>query len=406
MDFQTIRKDFPMIGKFLSENSSLVYLDSAATAQKPLYVINALMNFYQNHYGTVHRGLYSLADEAAHLYHLAREKVRNFLNAKKTEEIIFTKSTTESINLLAASLGKEWIRPGDEILITAMEHHSNIVPWQVLCEEKGAVLKIIPMNLRGELLLEEYQKLLSPKTRLVAVTHISNVLGTINPIEEVIRLAHKEGALVLIDGAQSVSHLSIDVQTLDADFFAFSGHKLFGPTGIGVLYGKEHVLEKMPPYQIGGGMIERVTFEHTTYQGLPLKFEAGTPHIAGAIGLGAAIDYVQKIGLQEIASYEHSLLKYAEEKLLNTIEGVQIIGTAAKKASLISFIVQGTHPADIGALLDLRGICVRTGAHCAHPVIQFFQIPGTVRASLAFYNNKEDIDYFIEALKEVIQSLK
>lgn len=383
----------------------LIYLDSAATAQKPQVVIDAITNFYQNHYGTVHRAVYELAIHSSEMYQLARQKVKQFIGANQVEEIIFTRGTTESINMVAYSFGKAFVKPGDEILISVMEHHSNIVPWQILCEDRGAILKVIPMNERGELILEEYQKLLSPKTRLVAIAHISNSLGTLNPIKEMISLAHQSGAKVLIDGAQSVPHIKVDMQDLDADFFVFSGHKLFGPTGIGILYGKAEWLEQMPPYQGGGDMIETVLFPKSTYNTLPLKFEAGTPMIAEVIGLGAAIDYVQDIGLEPIQQWEHRLLDYATSHL-EQIPHLRIIGTAADKGAIISFVVDGVHSLDIGTLLDLKGIAIRTGHHCAQPVLRHFQISSMARISFAFYNTLEEIDQFLVALQAVIQSLR
>lgn len=403
-DFYQLRQDFPMLRQTM-HGKPLIYLDSAATAQKPECVIQSISHFYQKEYGTVHRAVYELALHSSHNYQIVREKVKAFLNAAKVEEIIFTRGTTESINLVAYSFGKAFVKPGDEILISAMEHHSNIVPWQLLCEDRGAVLKVIPMNDRGELQLEEYQKLLNSKTRLVAVNHVSNAIGTINPIQEIIHLAHQHGAKVLIDGAQSAPHLAVDMQVLDADFFVFSGHKLFGPTGIGVLYGKSSLLNEMPPYQGGGDMIDTVTFEKTTYNLLPLKFEAGTPSIAEVIGLGAAIDYVQSIGLEAIQKWEHELLLYATAKM-EEIPGLKIIGTASHKGALISFVVEGVHPLDIGTMLDLKGIAIRTGHHCAQPVMSHFGVTATARASFAFYNTKEEIDIFITGLKDAIHVLK
>ncbi len=402
-DFYQLRKDFPMLCQTM-HGKPLVYLDSAATAQKPQVMIDAITHFYQSQYGTVHRAVYELAVRSSQNYQLTRRKVQNFLHAAKMEEIIFTRGTTESINLIAYSFGKAFVCPGDEILISAMEHHSNIVPWQILCEDRGAILKVIPIDENGELLLEEYVKLLTSRTRLVAITHISNALGTLNPVKQIITLAHERGAKVLIDGAQSAPHMKIDVQDLDADFFVFSGHKIFGPTGIGVLYGKEQWLKQMPPYQGGGDMIETVTFLQTTYQELPLKFEAGTPMIAEVIGLGAALDYVNAIGLDHIQKWERQLLEYATTRL-KQIPGLQIIGTAAEKGALISFVIQGIHSLDLGTLLDLKGIAIRTGHHCAQPIMRFFGIPSTVRLSFAFYNTFEDIDQFLMALQDAIRLL-
>jgi cysteine desulfurase / selenocysteine lyase len=403
-DAARIREDFPMLRQTM-HGKPLIYLDSAATAQKPQAVIDAITHFYQSSYGTVHRAVYELAVHSTDEYQKTRHKLKAFLNANQVEEIIFTRGTTESINLVAYSFGKAFIQPGDEILISAMEHHSNIVPWQMACEDRGAILKVIPMNERGELLLDEYAKLLNEKTKLVAVAHISNSLGTLNPIKQMAAMAHAADAKILVDGAQSAPHLPIDVQDLDVDFFVFSGHKLFGPTGIGVLYGKEALLEAMPPYQGGGDMIEKVTFEETTYNTLPLKFEAGTPLIAQVIGLGAAVDYLQSIGLPAIQQWEHDLLAHATHQM-ETLEEVRVIGTAKQKGSLISFTAEGVHPLDIGTMLDLKGIAVRTGHHCAQPVMRFFNVPSTARASFAFYNTKEEIDTFISSLQEVLQLLR
>lgn len=403
-DVHEIRKDFPMLSKTM-HGRLLIYLDSAATTQKPAAVIDAITDYYRDHYGTVHRAVYQLAIRSSEEYEHVRRKVQAFLNASSVEEIIFTRGTTESINMVAYSFGKAFIRPGDEILISAMEHHSNIVPWQLLCEDRGCILKVIPMNERGELLLDKYAKLLGPRTRIVAVAHVSNSLGTINPVKQMIAMAHQAGAKVLVDGAQSAPHLGIDVQELDADFFVFSGHKMMGPTGVGILYGKKELLDQMPPYQGGGDMIEKVTFEKTTYNALPLKFEAGTPMIAEVIGLGAAIDYLQAIGLDAIQQWEHELLIYATAKL-EKIPGLKILGQAAEKGPLISFVIEGAHSLDIGTMLDLKGIAVRTGHHCAQPVMNFFNVPATARASFALYNTKEEIDLFANALQEVVQHLR
>lgn len=383
----------------------LIYFDSAATAQKPQIVINAISDFYQNHYGTVHRAVYELAMFSTEKYQSVRQQIKRYLNAKRPEEIIFTRGTTESINLIAYSFGKAFIKPGDEILISAMEHHSNIVPWQIACEDRGAILKVIPMNDKGELILEEYEKLLTPRTRLVAISHISNSLGTINPIKQMAALAHQSGAKILVDGAQSAPHMKIDVQDLDVDFFVFSGHKVYGPTGIGVLYGKADLLEYMPPYQGGGDMIEKVSFAKTTYNVLPLKFEAGTPMIAEVIGLGAALQYLENIGLDEIQLWEHSLHKRATDQMQN-IPGVTIKGTAKDKSAVISFVVEGVHPLDIGTLLDLKGIAIRTGHHCAQPVMQHFGVTSMARLSFGLYNTPEEVDIVIEALGEVISQLR
>lgn len=404
VDLQHLRKDFPMLTKTM-HGKPLIYFDSAATAQKPNCVIDAIADFYRDHYGTVHRAVYELAIRSTEDYQKTRQKVKAFLNAAKDEEIIFTRGTTESINLVAYSFGKAFVKPGDEIVISAMEHHSNIVPWQMLCEDRGAILKVIPMNEKGELLLDEYAKLLNRRTRLVAVTQVSNSLGTINPIKQIVSMAHQAGAKVLVDGAQSAPHLKIDVQDLDADFLVFSGHKIMGPTGIGILYGKSDLLNQMPPYQGGGDMIESVTFPKTTYNVLPFKFEAGTPMIAEVMGLGSAIDYIQAIGIDAIQNWEHELLTYATAQMEH-IPGLRIIGQAPQKGALISFTIEGIHPLDIGTFLDLRGIAIRTGHHCAQPVMQFFKVPATARVSFACYNTKEEVDLFVSALQNIIGMLK
>ncbi len=404
VDFSKLREDFPLL-KTKMHGKPLVYLDSAATAQKPNCVIDAITDFYQNHYGTVHRAIYELSSFATHKYEETRAKVAKFLNAKKNEEIIFTRGTTESINMVAYSFGKAFINKGDEILISEMEHHSNIVPWQMLCEDRGAVLKVIPMNDLGEINLENYALLLNAKTKLVAITHVSNALGTVNPIKEMIQMAHQMGAKFLVDGAQSAPHMKIDVQDLDADFFVFSGHKLYGPTGIGILYGKEELLNAMPPYQGGGDMIEKVTFEKTTYNTLPLKFEAGTPLIAEVMGLNAAIDYINNIGIEAIYAHEHDLLVHATSRM-EEISEVQILGQAANKGAILTFVADGIHSLDIATLLDLQGIAIRSGHLCTQPVMRHFGITSTARASFALYNSKDEIDFFIQALKTSIQQLK
>ncbi len=404
LDIEKIRGDFPILSRKVN-GKNLIYFDNGATTQKPKSVIDAIDNYYRNQNANIHRGVHTLSQEITVAYENARATIQKHLNAKHAHEIIFTKGTTDSINLVASSFGKKFISKGDEILISAMEHHSNILPWQQVCEEKGAILKVIPINKEGELIISEYKRLLSDKTKIVAVTHISNTLGTINPIEEIIALAHVKNIPVLIDGAQAIPHTEIDVQLLSADFYVFSSHKVFGPTGVGILYGKEKWLNELPPYQVGGGTIKTVTFEKTEYADLPLKFEAGTPHIEGGVGFAVAIDYINKLGLKNIAAYEHELLVYATEAL-SKIEGVKIIGTAKEKASVISFIVDGLHPFDVGTILDQQGIAVRTGHHCNQPLMQFFCIPGTVRASFAFYNTKEEIDVFIEGLKKAIKMLK
>lgn len=402
-DFFRLRDDFPML-KTTMHGKPLIYFDSAATAQKPQTVINTITDFYQNHYGTVHRAVYELSAFATKHYENTRCKVKDFLNAAKAEEIIFTRGTTEAINTVAYSFGKAFVHSGDEILITQMEHHSNIVPWQLMCEERGALLKVVPMDERGELKMEVFTDLLSSKTKLLAVAHIANTTGTINPIKQMIALAHASGTKVLIDGAQSAPHMAIDVQELDADFYVFSGHKAYGPTGIGILYGKASLLEQMPPHHGGGDMIERVTFSKTTYNALPLKFEAGTPLIAEVLGLGAAIDYLNAVGLPHVLHWENELRDYATQRIIE-IDGLRIIGTAKEKAAIISFVVDGVHPLDIGTLLDLRGIAARTGHLCAQPTMQHFGIPATTRASFAFYNTKAEIDIFIDSLKEIVASL-
>ena len=398
-DVEKVRGDFPVL-KQKVHGKPLVYLDNAATSQKPLAVIEAIRKFYEVDCANIHRGVHELSQRSTAAYEQTRVKVKQFLNARTKNELIFVRGTTEGINLVASSWGRKCVKSGDEIVVSGMEHHSNIVPWQILCEEKGAKLWVIPINDRGELLMEEYEKLLGPRTRMVAVAHVSNALGTVNPVREIIEMAHKAGALALIDGAQAAPHMKVDVQALDADFYAFSGHKLFGPTGIGVLYGKSKLLNAMPPYQGGGDMIRTVTFEKTTYNDLPYKFEAGTPNIAGGIGLGAAVDYVNRIGLDKIGAYEHELLAYGTEAL-SQIGGLRLIGTAREKAAVLSFVMEGIHPHDIGTVLDRMGIAVRTGHHCAQPVMDRFGVPATTRASLAFYNTTAEIDALTAGLRKV-----
>jgi len=398
-DVWKVRGDFPILRREVN-GKPLVYLDNAATAQKPQLVIDTLDRFYREENSNVHRGVHFLSQLATEEYEKARVAVQRFLNAAEPREIIFVRGTTEGINLVASSFGRSNVRSGDEILISAMEHHSNIVPWQMLCEEKGAVLRVIPVNDAGELRLDEFEKLLSPKTKLVAVVHLSNALGTLNPVRPIIEMAHRRGIPVLLDGAQAAPHLKVDVRELDCDFYAFSGHKLYGPTGIGVLYGKARLLEAMPPYQGGGEMISSVTFEKTTYNTIPNKFEAGTPHVAGAIGLTAAIDYVSALDREAVEAYEHELLSYATEAL-RQIPGLRIIGTAREKAGVISFVLDGIHPHDIGTIVDQEGIAIRTGHHCAQPVMDRFGVPATARASLAFYNTKEEIDALVNSLHKV-----
>ncbi len=403
-DFIKLREDFPMLKKKMHKKP-LVYLDTAATSQKPQVVINTIRSFYEKHYGTVHRAVYQLAVHATEEYNNVRQKVKSFLNASKAEEIIFTRGTTNAINLVAASFGKAFISAGDEVIISSIEHHSNIVPWQMMCEERGAILKVIPANKRGELLLEQYEGLLTSKTKIVSIAHVANSLGTLNPVKKMISMARKVEAKVFIDGAQAASHFPVDVQDLDADFYAFSGHKAYGPTGIGVLYGKEALLEAMPPYEGGGDMINRVTFAKTTYADLPVKFEAGTPSIADVLGLGAALDYLTAIGLKHCAQWEHRLLLQAT-KALEEIEGLRIVGTAAEKLGIVSFIVEGIHHLDIGTLLDLKGVAIRTGHQCAQPVMDALNIRGTCRLSLGLYNTPNDIDRFVIALQEVLSDLR
>lgn len=402
LDIESIRADFPALDQQIY-GKQLVYLDNGATSQKPKSVIEALNTYYTEQNSNVHRGVHHLSQVATELYENSRSIIQKYINATHSEEVIFTKGTTDSINLVAFSIG-ETLQEGDEIIISEMEHHSNIVPWQMMCQRKGCNLKVIPINDKGELRMDAYKELLSDRTKLVAVTHISNTLGTINPVKEIIDLAHVKGAQVLIDGAQSIQHLKIDVQELDCDYYAFSGHKVFGPTGSGVLYGKKDVLNSLPPYQGGGDMIAKVTFEETTYNELPFKFEAGTPNIAGSIGLGAAFEYLNGLNMDEIAHYEKELALYAQNEL-KKIEGLKIIGEAENKTSVVSFIVEGIHPFDIGTLLDKQGIAVRTGHHCTQPLMDIFDIPGTVRASFAFYNTMEEVDLLIKAVQRSVQML-
>ncbi len=397
LDLQKIRADFPILTQKVN-GKPLVYFDNGATSQKPKVVIDAITKYYEEINANIHRGVHTLSQLATDAYEVSRRKIQSHINAKFPHEVIFTSGTTHAINAVANGFASI-LKSGDEVLVSALEHHSNIVPWQMLCERTGAILKVIPMNENGELIMSEYDKLLSDKTKIVAVNHISNALGTINPIEYMIEKAHQFGAAILIDGAQAVPHLKPDVQALNCDFYVFSGHKICGPTGVGILYGKEVWLNKLPPYQGGGEMIATVSFEKTTYADLPHKFEAGTPNIEGGIVLGTAIDYLNEIGFDDIAAYEHELLVYATEKLLQ-IGGLKIFGTAANKTSVISFNIEGIHPYDIGTIIDKLGIAVRTGHHCAQPIMDFFKIPGTIRASFAFYNTKEEIDIFVEALQK------
>lgn len=394
-----VRGDFPILSREVNGHR-LVYLDNAATTQKPQIVLDTLDEYYRRYNANVHRGVHTLSQQATDLFEEARRTVARFVNARSEREIIFVRGCTEAVNLVAGTYGRANLREGDEIVISAMEHHSNIVPWQLLCESSGARLRVIPMNQRGELLLEEYEALLNERTKLVAVVHISNSLGTVNPVEQIIAKAHERGIPVLLDGAQAAAHGNVDVQKLDVDFYTLSAHKVFGPTGIGALYAKAELLEKMPPYHGGGEMIRSVTFEKTTYAEIPAKFEAGTPNIAGAIGFGAALKYIAEIGLDRIAAYEAELLRYGTE-CLSEVEGLTLIGTAEKKASILSFTLDFAHPHDIGTILDGEGVAVRTGHHCTQPVMQFFCVPATTRASLTFYNTKEEIDALVRAIGRV-----
>lgn len=400
-DVMKIRKDFPVLAQTV-HGKPLVYLDNAATTQKPQAVIDTLVRYYTTENANIHRGVHTLSQLATEDYEGARGKVRRLLNAREDREIVFVRGTTEAINLVAQTYGRQNVGPGDEIVISAMEHHSNIVPWQMLCQERRALLKVVPCNDAGELLLDEYEKLLSPRTKLVSIVHVSNALGTINPAKQLVDMAHRWGAPVLLDGAQAAAHMPVDVQALGCDFYAFSGHKLYGPTGIGVLYGRAELLEAMPPYQGGGDMIRSVTFEKTLYNSLPYKFEAGTPNIAGSIGLGTAIDYVNFIGLERIAAYEDELLTYGADRL-SSIEGLRIIGTAKEKAGILSFVLDKVHPHDIGTILDAEGVAVRTGHHCAQPLMDRFGVPATARASLSFYNTKEEIDILVKGIDRVLE---
>ncbi len=400
-DVNKVRADFPVLSQTVN-GKPLVYLDNAASSQVSNLVIERGTHYLEQEHSNIHRGVHYLSQHATSAYEAAREKVKRFINAPLSKECIFVRGTTEGVNLVAYSYGRKFIGEGDEILISQMEHHANIIPWQILAEEKGAKIRVIPMNERGELVIEEYENLLNERTKIVAVAHVSNSLGTINPIKEMIATAHKFGVPVFVDGAQAVPHFPVDVQDLDADFYTFSGHKMFAPTGSGILYGKKEFLDKMPPYQTGGGMIRTVSFEKTTYAPIPEKFEAGTPAIAAGIGLGAAIDYLNSIDFAEAAKYEHELLEYATEKL-SAIEGVKIIGTAREKASVLSFTIENVHPHDIGTILDQQGIAVRAGHHCAQPVMQFFDVPATARASFAFYNTREEVEKLAEAVQKVIE---
>ncbi len=399
IDIETIRKDFPILDQMVNKRP-LVYFDNAATNQKPIQVTDALADYYNRYNSNIHRGVHHLSQIATEAFENSRQNIRAFINAKQSYEVVFTRGTTEAINLVATSFCKKFVNEGDEIIISEMEHHSNIVPWQMACEERKAILKVLPFDEDGILMFEKLEELMGPKTRLISVAHVSNALGTINPIKKIIDLAHAKGVKVLIDGAQAISHIPVDVQALDCDFYCFSGHKIYAPMGIGVLYGKEELLNAMPPYQGGGEMIKEVTFAKTTYNELPYKFEAGTPSVGDVIGLDVAIKYVLNLGLENIALYEDELLHYATDELLK-IEGIKIIGTAKEKTSVLSFVMDQIHPYDAGTILDKMGIAVRTGHHCAQPVMDHFKIPGTIRASFAFYNTKEEVDRLIDGVKLV-----
>lgn len=404
VDIWKVRQEFPILKQHM-HGKPFVYLDSAATTQKPRCMIDAMHQFYTESYGTVHRSVYDFASQATTRYNDVRQKVKEFLNAGFIEEIVFTRGTTDAINLVASSFSKAFLQPGDEILISAMEHHSNIVPWQIVSEERGAHLKVIPMNERGELIFEAFEQLLTERTKLVSIAHIANATGTVNPIEEIVRAAHARGAKVFVDGAQSAGHFPVDVQKLKCDFYAFSGHKIYGPTGIGVLYGKRALLEKMPPYQAGGDMIEEVTLQSSTYQRPPMKFEAGTPMIAEVIGLGASIDFIESIGREKIAAWEYELLEYTTRRL-SEIKDLRIIGTAEKKSGIISFVIDGLHTLDIGTLLDIRGIAVRTGQLCAQPTLKHFNVPSLTRISFGIYNTREEVELLVSALNDIVLLLR
>ena len=399
-DVARVRADFPILSRTVRGGKPLAYLDNAATTQKPRAVLDALMRFYTDENANVHRGVHELSERATAEFEHAREKVQRFLNAAEVREIVFTRNATEGINLVAQTWGRQHVGAGDDVVITAMEHHSNIVPWQMLCENTQAALRVAPISDAGELDLDALRNLLGPRTRLLALTHLSNALGTINPVKEIIALAHERGIVVLVDGAQAAYHLQVDVRDLDADFYVISGHKVYGPTGIGVLYGKAALLQKMPPYQGGGDMISSVTFAKTSYNVIPYKFEAGTPHIAGAVGLGAAVEYLQGVGLERVAAHEAELLAYGTG-LLSDMPGVRIIGTARNKASVLSFVMDGIHPHDVGTIVDREGVAIRTGHHCAQPLMDRFQIPATARASLAMYNTRDELDALARAIIKV-----
>ena len=404
LDIESIRKDFPILERDIY-GKPLVYFDNGATTQKPQCVLDRIMRSYTSENSNIHRGVHYLSGVATEAHEAARQRVADFIGADSKDEILFTRGTTESINLVARTLADQICGKGDEIVVTTMEHHSNIVPWQMACERTGAVLRVAPINECGELILSEFEALLNERTKIVSIAHVSNVLGTVNPVAEIIRMAHKYGAKVLIDGAQAIAHIPVNVVELDADFYAFSGHKVYAPNGIGVLYGKREILDAMPPFMGGGEMIETVRFEKTTYNKLPYKYEAGTPDYVGSCALATALDYISAIGMKEIAEYEHKLLAYATEKI-KEIEGVRIIGEAKEKSGVLSFVVDGVHPYDIGMMLDKLGIAIRTGHHCAEPLVDWYGIPGTARASFAFYNTTNEIDYFISSLKRVLMILK
>lgn len=399
IDWKAIRSQFPVLQQEVN-GQPLVYLDNGASSQMPRRVIDRINAYHSNEHANVHRGIHTLSQKATDAFELTRKRVRTFINARHEEEIIYTTGTTDSINLVAQSFGRKYFKEGDEILLTAMEHHANIVPWQLIAEQTGAVIKVIPMSDNGELLMDEFHDLLSDKTKIVAVVHVSNTLGTVNPVKEIIEAAHSNDIPVLVDGAQAVPHMKVDVQQLDADFYAFSAHKMCGPTGFGILYGKREILNEIPPYRGGGDMIDKVTFEKTTWNDLPHKFEAGTPPISAGVGFAETIAFLEEIGMEHIAAREQQLLDYATNKL-NRIDGLQILGTSKIKASVISFLIKDIHPTDVGTILDQKGIAVRTGHHCTQPIMDRFEIPGTARASISFYNNKEDIDRLVEGIKYV-----
>ncbi|MCB0832217.1 MAG: cysteine desulfurase [Bacteroidetes bacterium] len=399
LDVDSVREDFPILKEHV-HGKPLIYFDNGATSQKPIPVIEAMHRYYLQENSNIHRGVHLLSTQATIAYEQARSKVKSFINAGSENEVVFVRGTTEAINLVAQTYGRQNVKSGDEIILTAMEHHSNIVPWQLLAKQNGATIKVVPMTDQGELIIDEYEKMFTPRTRLVAVVHVSNSLGTVNPVHHMVEIAHRHGVPVLVDGAQAVQHMPVDMRAMQCDFYAFSAHKMYGPTGVGILYGREELLQDMPPYQGGGDMIRSVSFEETTFNELPYKFEAGTPNISGGIAFDATIDYVNQIGMHRIMAYENALMRYATESLLN-IPGLRIIGTAKTKASVISFVLDGVHPHDVGTFLDLEGIAIRTGHHCTQPVMTFFGIPATSRVSLALYNKKEEIDVLVEALHKV-----